>query len=397
MTLLRLALKDLSRNESRSWMVFACALLIAAMVVAASLMVQGMRDSLRLTQSRLGADLIVVARGSAAQVESALLMGGPSTTWLPESSVREIGAVRGVEAVSPQLYLATLSGASCCSVSSMFIVAFDPASDFTVQPWLEEKLGRGLRLHEAVGGTFVSVPDDGEGLRIYGVPLELRGNLEPTGGNLDQSIFVTFETARDVAAQSVTTAEKPLALPSDGVSSVLVKTSEGVDPEAVAAAISHEVTGTSVILSPKMFDRFRDEISGLMSALAAMVAVTIGLALALVALIFSMAAHERRREIGVWRALGATGFQVAVSFVAQAGVLACAGGMAGAAFAALAVYLFHDYLVGRIGVPFLLPAPGYLAVLLLGGVLAAVVVAVCASLAPALRASRLDPAWAMRE
>jgi len=66
--------------------------------------------------SSLGADVIVVPSGSETGVENALLMGRPVHTWMPASNLEHIAAIEGVDTVSPQLYLATLRGATCCSV-----------------------------------------------------------------------------------------------------------------------------------------------------------------------------------------------------------------------------------------------------------------------------------------
>ncbi len=397
MTFTRLALRDIARNEFRSWMVFLSAMLVAALVLAAALVLQGTNDSLELTQGRLGADILVVPQGTEARVESALLMGTPGTVWMPASAVEEVRAIPGVEAASPQMYLASLSGASCCSVSNMFIVAFDPATDFTVQPWLERELGEDLALGDAVGGAFVSASEDEGGLTIYGYPLKLVANLEPTGGNLDQSLFLTFETARDMARLSVTEAERPLEIPDSSVSSILVRVAEGEDPNAVAGAILTRVQDVGVVMAPSMFDAFRLHIATLRSGLVFVLVLTVALSIMLIAVVFSMASHERRREIGVWRALGATREHVILSLVIQAALLATAGGLVGAAFSALAAYLFHDYIVGRIGVPFLFPSLPALATLLLASLAASVVTATLASLVPAIRASRQDPASAMRE
>ncbi len=71
----------------------------------------------------------------------------------------------------------------------MFLVAYDPETDFTIEPWLESTIGRGLKLGEAVGGTYVFVPEGEQNIKIYGYFVTLKGNMEPTGTGLDQSMF----------------------------------------------------------------------------------------------------------------------------------------------------------------------------------------------------------------
>ena len=141
MTFLTLALKNVARSPFRSWLIFACALLIAGLALSTVLIVQGASTSLRRAADRMGADIVVVPRGTESKVETALLMGTPTTVWMPAGNLAKVAGVPGVQAASPQLYLASLTGASCCSASNMFVVAYDPASDFTIGPWLRSTGG----------------------------------------------------------------------------------------------------------------------------------------------------------------------------------------------------------------------------------------------------------------
>ena len=197
-SLLRLALTGISSNPLRSWLVAGCALLVAAMVLSTVLISRGGEESLRLARERLGADVVVVPRGSITGIEGALLLGNATNTYMPRDVVQTIAAVPGVAIASPQLYLTSMANSSCCSVSLMFMFAFDPVTDFTIEPWLKQKLGHDLGQGQAVGGSNVFVPDGQDKIKLYGYDFDLVGNLEPTGTNLDQSLFMTFPTAFDM-------------------------------------------------------------------------------------------------------------------------------------------------------------------------------------------------------
>ncbi|CAO5166355.1 putative ABC transport system permease protein [Frankia sp. AiPs1] len=96
---------------------------------------------------------------------------------------------------------------------------------------------------------------------------------------------------------------------------------------------------------------------------------------------------ERRGEIGVRRALGATRRHIRTQFLVEALVQAALGGLAG-------VLLGGAITVGyglSMGWPIDLPVVG-----LAGGILAALVVGGVAGLYPASRAARLEPAQAVR-
>ncbi len=397
MNLVRLALRNISGNSFRSWMVFACAALMAGLVIGSTLVIRGANDSLRLALERLGADIIVIPEGHEQRLKSALLMGIPVHCWMPDTVVDDLAVLPGVQEVSPQLYLSTLRGATCCSVPEMFLIAYEPETDFTLKPWLEENLEGGLALGEAVGGNLVYVPADQAKLLVYGYGLDLKGSLEPTGTGLDQSMFFTFETAFEIARMSSDQAVKVLDIPPRTVSSALIKVELDADPQQVAAEISSAIRGVTPLVTATLFRDQREQLLSLLNSVLALLAITWVLAMALIAVIFSLAVNERRRHIGVMRALGARRTTVLQSLLLEAILLALAGGTVGIAVASLAVNLFRPLIMGLMNTPFLYPAPLQLVGLGLGALGLALLGVTLAALIPALRISLQDPAISMRE
>jgi putative ABC transport system permease protein len=96
---------------------------------------------------------------------------------------------------------------------------------------------------------------------------------------------------------------------------------------------------------------------------------------------------ERRGEIGLRRALGATRRHVAAQFLAESALLALIGGAAGLAFGAGATLVYAELK----GVPFVVPAYA-----LLAAPAAGVLIGTLAGLYPAARAARLSPTEALR-
>lgn len=397
MNLLQLAWRNISGNSLRSWVVALCALVVAAFALFATLLLRGAAASLELAADRLGADIIVVPEGAQTQMEGALLMGAPAEFWMPAENVEKLAAIPGIAAASPQLYLATLVGASCCSVSEMFMIAYDPESDFTVRPWLEKRLPAGLALGEVIGGDYISATEGDDGILVYGGLVRLKGNLEPTGTGLDQSLFFTVDTAYNLALSSNFLAEEPLVIPPDQVSAVLLKTQAGTNLEEIAVEIYRTVPGIYPIQSANLFQSSRKQLNSLLHTVLIMTALIWPLAIVLIGMVYLMAANERRRELGVLRALGATSRFVAGSLLVEAGTLAFCGAAVGIFLAVLAIYLFRRLIMVSLGVPFLLPSPGSLALQIGIGLLLAMFSVVLAALLPAIKISRQDPAIAMRE
>jgi len=96
---------------------------------------------------------------------------------------------------------------------------------------------------------------------------------------------------------------------------------------------------------------------------------------------------ERRGEIGLRRALGATRTHIAIQFIAESALLALAGGTGGAVLGGFATTVYAKARHWSAVVP---------ATTLIAALAVAVAVGVVAGVYPALRAARLSPAEALR-
>lgn len=335
MNSIKLAIRNIRGNNVRSLIIFLCVFGVAGFFVATTLIVSGAQNSLQRGLERLGADILVVPQGAESKVETALLMGKPTEVWMSDNYLQKIAGVPGVAKVSPQVYLQSLYGASCCSVSEMFLVVFDPQTDFAVTPWLQRNLGRGLAKNEVIGGSYVFTPPGERFIKLYGNNLTLKGNLEATGTGLDQTMFMTVETAREISLSSAAMAEKPLSIPDNQISSVMVKVQPGADPHKVSLQVLLDVTGIVPIESPNLFGSFRQQMLGLLDGFLVLLIIAWVLAVILIALVFSLAANERHHEIAVLRAIGATRHYVFRSLLSEAAILALAAGVTGIAVTGL--------------------------------------------------------------
>ena len=397
MSLLHLAFNNIRGNAFRSSVIFLCVLGVASFLLGTTLIIGGAQNSLNVGIQRLGADILVVPEGAQTQVETALLMGKPTEVWMPESKLANIAAIPGVAAVSPQIYLQSLYGAACCSVSEMFIVVYDPSTDFTIKPWLEKELGRPLATGEIIGGSYIFVPAGYKYIKLYGYDTILIGNLEATGTGIDQTVFMTLDTAEAMAASSITTSVSPLVIPQDQISEIMVKIMPGADRHKVARDILLQVTGVVPLESPNMFGQFRHQMTGLLWGFVTIMVVFWVLSAGLIGLVFSMAANERRREIAVLRTLGATRSYVFRSVMVEAVILTLAGVVLGVIMSAFLISSFRGYITTSLGMPFLFPSIGSFLLMVVAGTAFIMATVILAALVPAFRISRMEPAVAVRE
>jgi len=96
---------------------------------------------------------------------------------------------------------------------------------------------------------------------------------------------------------------------------------------------------------------------------------------------------ERRSEIGLRRALGATKGHIRIQFLSEAILLTGLGGVAGVAIGCLATAIYASTKGWAIVIPTVAWA---------GGLGAAVAIGAIAGLLPALRAARMSPTEALR-
>lgn len=397
-----LALKRIVRVGVRSWGVALAALLVASFVLGVLQVLLGMQDSLNQAINRLGADILVVPEGVMMNTESAMLMGISDQAWMPRDVLEGVSAVPGVSQASPQLYLSTLDETSCCPTQEILLIAYDPETDFTIRPWFKNESQPEPGLGEAVAGSEIAAiqisnPLEKEALEIGGYPLQLVADLESTGTRLDKALFVSFETASELAEHS------DLVLTALGggvyaeISAVMVQIEEGADPYETALELMHAVPGINPITNLELFQAYRQQLSALLVSVFVVTAITLVVSLLLTGLIFSMAANERRVELGVMRALGATRLAIFQSLILEVSLLAFGGGLVGGLLTGVGLVAFRHIIIEKLEIPFLPPSSQTLMLQLSLGLAAAIFLVTAAVLLPAYRISREEPAFAMRE
>jgi len=392
--LLQLSRQNLRRRLFRTLAVATCLGLVTGILFSESLIAEGVQRSLQVGIARLGADILVVPYGQETPVQTSLLTGEPTSFYMNRSVERQIAVVLGVERTSSQLFIASLQRASCCS-GFFQLIAFEPQSDFTITPWLKSNLKRPLGSDEVIVGSKIFTPEGGE-LLFYGHRFTVAGKLEPTGMGLDAAVFIPIQTAYLMAAESIVKAERPLAIKPDQISAVLVKVDSATLPDIVASRITRNVEHVSVITSVRLVKSVGEHLSGLIQSLFLLTGTLWAVSTLLVGTIFSMTMNERRREIGLLRAIGATGRFIFKMVITEAALLTFIGGLLGVVGGGAIMFSFSLLISKSLEVPYLWPTFVQVSEMIAISMVIAILTGLLASLYPAVVASRMEPLYAIR-
>ena len=297
--------------------------------------------------------------------------------------------------MSPQTFLATLR-ASCCSYP-LQIVGVDYESDFIVRPWLEATLGRGLEDGELIVGYRVN-GEAGERLHFFGVDLPIAGRLEQTGMGFDSTVFVTRKTVTDLAKAAENIFKHPLASDGSRVSTVMVKLKPGYDSVKVAQEINRRFGDDDIFA---LFSKkFVNSIASSLALVSWMIRGGIGLAWLLavivIALLFAVTMNERKGEIGVLRAVGASRGKILALALTEALLVSFYGAALGTCLGAAAVAVVSPMVADALKLPFLVPSWTALVLLGVASVAVSVLTGVMSALFSARGASRADIYDALR-
>jgi putative ABC transport system permease protein len=391
--------RDLIRRPVRNGILVLCVAAVVGMQVAAALIDRASRHGLEIGIERLGADLVAVPRGLSGELMRSYMTGDAALFYMDRALSKKIADFDFVERVSEQVYIKSLSGASCCSAWNVFLIGFDPKTDFTVRPWLKRHKGIELGPDQVLVGAAFDV-DPGQALKFYGREFKVAGILDPTGMGLDTTVFIPNDTAYLMAEESVTRAEKPLEIKRDQVSAVLIKLKPedqgGAPAYRAAYDLEMAIPEISVIQRDDLLIKVQKNLSDTLGALRSASYAVWPVTALLIGLVFAMAAHERMREIGLLRAMGATRVFVFRMILIEALMVAGCGMAIGLAASVGLVAGFSRLISMKLEVPFYWPAAESMAFIMIAASALALLTGVIAAMVPAVQSSLMEPYEAIR-
>ncbi|MBI4536642.1 MAG: ABC transporter permease [candidate division NC10 bacterium] len=377
--LLRLLQRSLANRFSR-WLIALLAVALGASLVSASLtLATGMRAKMQQALRTYGANLLVVPAAAPTDPGGAALFA-----TMPEEVLGKLNALRRTIPLlgyAPLLYTVAEIGSHRVAVVGTW-----PDAMRRVNPWWRVEGGwiqDRVEEAEAIIGASVA---ERLGLGVSApLTLSVRGRsrtfrvvgIVKTGGSEDEQVVVSLRAAQELTdRRGQLNLIQASALVGDG------------RVEDVAQALEAGLPGVAVRTQLRLVlaeERILGRLSLLLGLLAGIVLIASALS---VGAAMASSVLERRREIGLMKALGASRLRVGAVFLAEAGAIGLAGGLLGGVTGVgLAQGIAHS--VFGTGVPPTVLPP-------LTAALVGAGVAGLASLIPVRRATAIQPGIVLR-
>ena len=389
---------NISRRRTQSTLTVAITMITVMVFVMVLGVVQVMDQGLEMSRQRLGADAVLIPKYAPTQSEELLFTAVPENVYMKKEVYEQAKQLKGIAQMTPQFYAQTLELGCCEPGEEARLIGFDYDSDFILTPFLAGKGIETLEPNEALFGSDLDSRIVGSNYLILGAKLFIRDQLGVTGTGMDKTIFMNSDTLRQLCLDNETLKQDwQTRNPYDYISVIMVRFEEGVDGEEFVQQVADSGIEIRAILTSETISSLQKQLKvtmGVMLVLWAACMLVAGLALFGR---FSALARERRKEIGLLRAIGVKKRQVFALVSGECSLLAAMGGVLGAAAALAlmpkAIALLEEAFMLSVSVW----TPQLAAICAGGGVILAILLGFFSALVPAAKSSALDPQVAITQ
>ena len=396
--MLTLIWNNIARRRTQS----AITVTITTLTIFVFVMVMGIfqvvTEGLALSRERLGADAILVPKYASATGSDLLFTALPENIYMDAAVLEQAKQLEGVEAMTPQFYNQTLDSSCCDTGTERRIVGYDAETDFILTHHLEMAGQEALKPDEVILGSNYPAESIGQPYFLLGKKFTIVNVLKPTGSGMDDVFFLDIDMARQMCLDSAEIArdwqdEDPFTK----ISVIMVKLQPGVDGEALVEQVEQAGLDCRVVLTSETISTLQKQLEAIMKVMFALWMAALAIAVLALTGRFNALAKERKKEIGLLRAIGLTKGKVFALIIGETGLMALMGGILGSAFALLcmgpAIELLREAFV-------LSPSvwSDSLAVLCgITGVVLAVALGFVSAVSPALKSASMDPQTAITQ
>ena len=353
----RLLLQEARRSSGR-YLLLALAVSIGSSSIFLTLVIShSIRRGLESSLNRLGADLLILPKGITHNLTAALLTGEPNAPLLDPSALTQIITLPGLEKISPQRHFSLPSDQGHGETD---LIAFDPLTDFTLQPWVREHLPRPFSLGDVLIGGRRSEPL-GSTINFFGKSLFVWGKLDLTGvGPTERSVFGSFSTMEELAQECRSRGLQSFGTsPLTGsASALLLRLSPGAGAGQVRFALS-SVPQVQIISGSSLGIQIRQSIRTILTGSITFTLLSLFMAGLLILVVYAGIVAERKSELGLLLALGLSRIGLSLWLAMEAALCAFLGALFGVLLGATGLAIFvrtFGYLLTSRGITLELPS-----------------------------------------
>lgn len=389
--------KNITRRRNQSMLT----IVITALTIFTFVLIFGvfitMKQGLTSSKDRLGADAMIIPSTASADGYELLFTAKPENEYMSVDVMDKVAKMEGVKQVSPQFFSQTLEGGCCDFGMEMRLVGIDTKTDFIINSLMNVKDYDKLTDNDVIlGGHFTDFV--GKNARVLNTVMHVAGELYPTGTGMDDSLFMNIDKVREITKNS----ENLNVLP------------EGVDPSTLISAVTVKLDDSKS--AEKFYNDFlfsgidaqcvitSSTVSALQKQLAGTSRVLFGLWIALLviavlALIgrFNALAKDRKKEIGLMRAIGVQKKQVFTLIIGEACTMAVIGGVLGSVLAAVLMGPVLKIIETSFQMP---PSVWNLGMTILSallGIVLSILICFLSAIKPAVNSASLEPQTAITQ
>lgn len=389
-SILHIAWKTVTRKIFRNIVLALAVSLLVSLLVFALLFNRAVQDDIDAASRKLGADIVMVPAEAMEMAEEFILESKKKGFYMDKEVYEKVKSMPEIKAATYQIYLETLE-TGCCSIVAGQVVAFDPETDFVLAPWFS-KPPPPLHQGEVYIGSYVY---EYLGLiktaTLFNHKVKVVADLDETGTGLDHGLFMRVEDLDKISAE-ITGKYKP-----GEISIIFLKLNEGVDQLAFINKLSIMFPNIGMMTRGSIGANVRSTLKDITRVFSITILISSALAILLAWSTFTALANERRREVGILRAIGAHRSHIMKMFLSEAAIISLIGGIIGIG---IGNYLIH-HLAGNFDLLSKLGAYASISLLnVVYSIIAMVVgIGVCliGAAIPVIRLANMEPLLAIKE
>ena len=326
--MLMLIWKNIARRRTQSVLTVTITMLTVMVFVMVLGVFQTVNQGLALSRERLGADAVLIPKYASADGSDLLFTAMPENIYMPIEVVEQAKELDGVAAMTPQFYCQTLALSCCEPGEEARIIGYDSATDFILKPYLDEEHQGGIAEGELiVGRNFEDDDLVGYNYLVLGRKFKVVSMLQATGTGMDSTFFMDFRTAQDMCLESEVLRQDWVNKdPHDYISVIMIKFAEGTDPEAFVKQVEQSGMEAKCILTGDTISSLQSQLEVTMQVMFALWVASLLIAVLSLVGRFNALAKERKKEIGLLRAIGLDKGRVFGLIIGETCTMALMGG-----------------------------------------------------------------------